>query len=195
MANHVYFYATAHGKVDALKAVYEKLLPLKENVDSTTEVSAIDVVKDLYGIEDDVENEYDFFIEHVGAKWCHIDDIDLYFEEGDDQGQFNFSGYSAWSPPDTLVAQVYKLLYEQDNDVNMSMHHDDEGYNFVGSYQYVSGDVHEWYKEYDDLVSEGFLRREDPNDEDSYLEMDWEELEDERDRWSARIIKAMGTGE
>jgi len=193
MANHVYFYATAHGKVDALKAVYEKLLPMKTNIDSTTEADPTDVIKDLYGITEEVEETYSFFVEHVGAKWCHIEDIDIYYEEGDEEGQLSFSGYSAWSPPDALLAQVYKLIYEQDNDAVMSMHHDDEAYNFVGAYQYVAGEAHEWYMENDDLIAQGFLAREDPEDEDSYLEMNWDMLEEERERWSDRIISANTT--
>lgn len=186
MANHVYFYGQIFGNFDALSEIYEKVRGWQDDGDQ------IQILRELYEYRGEIESDYDFFIQRVGAKWCNMEEIDLYTEEEnpDNTAVLTLNGYSAWHPPDALFDRIYTLIYEKDETSHIVLDYDDEAYNFVGRDFFYNGEHHEKNIDNDELIAQGFLVKEDPSDIDSYYEMDWDELHEERERWSQRIIKS-----
>lgn len=186
MANHVSFYGNITGNFDALSEIYEKIRGWQDDGDQ------IQILRELYDYKGEIESEYDFFVQRVGAKWCNIEEVDLYTEEHnpDNTAVLTINGYSAWHPPDALFDRIYTLIYEKDETACIVLDYDDEAYNFVGRDFFYDGEHHEKTIDNDELIAQGFLVKEDPSDVDSFYEMEWDELHEERERWSQRIMKA-----
>ena len=189
MANHVYYYVTVNSKAKCLKDISDKLASISSNIDGTTEGDPIEVIKELYDHQGEVENDYNFFIERVGAKWCHIDDVDYHLEEDSGEATLNVSGYSAWSPPRDLFKRIYENIIAEDPDSELIMDHDDEAYNFVGRFQYLNGNEYEYFLDNTDLIHENYLsypinEETGEPDEEECMEMDWDMLGEAREQWS-----------
>ena len=70
--------------------------------------------------------QYSWTTEHIGPKWCHIEDID----EMDDEIMFRTE--SAWSPPENGLSKLLEEIEAVDPKVYASISYDDEMPNFVG---------------------------------------------------------------
>jgi len=70
--------------------------------------------------------QYSWTTEHIGPKWCHIEDID----EMDDEIMFRTE--SAWSPPEEGLGKLLEEIEAVDPKVYASISYDDEMPNFVG---------------------------------------------------------------
>ena len=136
MANHVYFYVSVNTESPNVEVAFKNVMVMEEvtspswNSDETYTVKELIDIDRLafmptgeYDSDDYLENSWDYYVSNVGAKWCHIEDV------GPD-GLF-FSGYSAWSPPITLIENLQKYL-EGYGEVDIRMTYDDEAWCFVG---------------------------------------------------------------
>ena len=136
MANHVYFYVSVNTESPNVEVAFKNVMVMEEvtrpswNSDETYTVKELIDIDRLafmptgeYDSDDYLENSWDYYVSNVGAKWCHIEDVDP-------DGLF-FSGYSAWSPPITLIENLQKYL-EGYGEVDIRMTYDDEAWCFVG---------------------------------------------------------------
>lgn len=135
MANHVYFYVSVNTDDPKVEKAFEEVMVMEEvtrpswNSDETYTVKELIDIDRLafmpegkYDSDDYLENSWDYYVSNVGAKWCHIEDVD--------EGGF-FSGYSAWSPPIELIQHLQTYL-EKFGKVDIRMTYDDEAWCFVG---------------------------------------------------------------
>ena len=82
------------------------------------------------------ENSYDWYCDNVGAKWCHIDEM----QDG------YITGYSAWRQPHEMVLNILEHFANKYNtEVSGSMTYEDEFRNFMGKQYYgtVCGTVYD----------------------------------------------------
>jgi len=96
-------------------------------------------VHEMFDTWDATESDpetYGWYIDNIGAKWCHITDA---YEES-----IHFE--SAWGYPEYLLLRIHKEAHAIDPDVIMSGTYDDEMPNFFGSLVYADGDL--WDEEY-----------------------------------------------
>ena len=150
MANHVYFTIHIEGidENDFNKHVksenrvgknyegneykYEELLEIEEQPYMANVPKEFDKEGYLMG-------SYEWYCEKVGAKWCHIEEM----QDG------YISGHSAWSQPVRLVLNLMEFYAnEYDTEVTASMTYEDEFRNFMGK-QYFGTEVDEDFEDYD----------------------------------------------
>lgn len=127
MANHVNYYVQFHQMNDAAKARWQEMsqnLIKEEYNTSFHEYWFADLWAD--GKEGSPTNEdvrqYSWTTEHIGPKWCYIQD----FEED------YFNGYSAWIAPEEGLVKLLEELKQLDPDIVTSIQYEDEMPNFVG---------------------------------------------------------------
>ena len=122
MANNVHFHVTFD--IDEKES---KLLEfLMENVGSQTdngwvqyEIEKLPIYPNKY----DEEGWYNWGIENMGAKWCHVEDYETDY----------FSGYSAWSPPIPFVKNLVQYIHDElGGKPTATMTYEDEFRNFIG---------------------------------------------------------------
>jgi hypothetical protein len=92
---------------------------------------------------DDVE-QYSWTTEHIGPKWCYVQDYDF---EGDAP---YMSMESAWSPPELGLQKLLGELTEYDPNMVTTITYEDEMPNFVGWSVYVGTELEdacEWDNE------------------------------------------------
>ena len=142
MANHVSYSVRFEEMNDAAKAKWKELSDrlVKDNYEYW--------MGDLWVYEDGPVNaedvrEYSWTTEHVGPKWCYIQDFD---EEG-------FSGYSAWSAPEPALQWILDQMSELDPNMITSFYYDDEMPNFYGAYVYEGNECYDGFEDdYDDMM-------------------------------------------
>ena len=134
MANHVYFGVGINGNEKCLKAFKDVMKTEKSlfYTDSDGKKHYHDTVIDIdklgfmpvgtYDEDDYLENSWEYYVNNVGAKWCHIEDL----------GEEYFSGYSAWSPPVELIEYLSTYLFQFDSNHTIKMSYEDEFRNFIG---------------------------------------------------------------
>ena len=195
MANHVYF----HIDVDVREDEFNNAFKSEEvetqwgkridflSMEHQPFYSHVDKTFDEVGW---LEGSFDWYCNHVGAKWIDV-------EEAHDGFVY---GHSAWSPPIAFVENlVHYLSNKVDNEVNATMTYEDEFRNFVGkvyvqSY-YHDGDVDEekWYAvagdpietDGDELMEQmlndyPFLRKEYEGDDFDWFELYKDKESDEK---------------
>lgn len=142
MANHVSYSVRFEEMNDAAKAKWKELSDrlVKENYEYW--MGDLWVYKDGPVNSEDVR-EYSWTTEHVGPKWCYIQDFD---EEG-------FSGYSAWSAPEPALQWILDQMSELDPNMITSFYYDDEMPNFYGAYVYEGNECYDGFEDdYDDMM-------------------------------------------
>ena len=79
-----------------------------------------------------LNDSYDWYCREVGAKWCHIEEVqDSYI-----------SGYAAWRQPIELVLNILQYFANKyDDNISATMTYEDEFRNFMGK-QYF--DTEKW---------------------------------------------------
>ena len=143
MANNVHFHVTFD--IDEKES---KLLQfLMENISSKTTHGWLEYEIEklpIYPTEYDEEGWYNWGIENIGAKWCHVEE---YHED-------YFSGYSAWSPPIPFVKHLVQYIHnELGTKPTATMTYEDEFRNFVGKTTYFMSDG-ECYDDTDEIDGE-----------------------------------------
>ena len=149
MANNVHFHVTFD--IDEKES---KLLQfLMENISSKTTHGWLEYEIEklpIYPTEYDEEGWYNWGIENIGAKWCHVEE---YHED-------YFSGYSAWSPPIPFVKHLVQYIHnELGTKPTATMTYEDEFRNFMGKQYYgveydseasMAGEVSNLYNAYEE---------------------------------------------
>lgn len=131
MANHVstyvHFYRVSEAGEARLEELYQRIKGIDD--DGVYEYMATD----LFGEPDEVVEDYQWRIDHVGAKWCYIEDPD----------PNGFRLTSAWSVPWDLIGFVAEEIRKVDPDVFITVDYEDEMPNFVGWATWHSGSFDE----------------------------------------------------
>jgi len=121
MANHVNTHVRFEKINDAgrakLQELYSRIRP---------EDGGYEWFSDMWGLEKDVTDKYDWNCENVGPKWC-------YFEDRDEDA---FTTISAWSPPENGLIWLFEQIAQADPDFIASVFYEDEMPNFFGIHVY-----------------------------------------------------------
>ncbi len=121
MANHVNTHVRFEKLNDAGKAKLQELYSHIRRQDKGYEWFS-----DIWGLDQETTNLYEWNLENVGAKWC-------YFE---DRGEDHFTTISAWSFPEKGIGWVFEQIASVDPDFLASIFYEDEMPNFFGVYIY-----------------------------------------------------------
>ena len=146
MANHVYFTIMIEGVTDEQWSEGVKIVkgtrndydgnPYEyEDWDYIENQPFMANVEKTFDKDGELENSYDWYCNEVGAKWCHIDEMqDCYI-----------SGYSAWRQPHELVLNILSFYANKyDTEVSAIMTYEDEFRNFLGKQYYGTEQDHGW---------------------------------------------------
>lgn len=157
MANNVYSYVKFHRIDDAGKEVLAQLF------------SRIDEEKNffkIFNVPDD-QIDMDFMREHVGSKWCYLDDWD----------EDTFSLVSAWSCPMVGIDFIFNKVGEVCPDFIASVTYEDEGLNFYGAYVSQSDGVYDsMEQDFEEIID--FMIKEYPELEPKWNNETQEFIED-----------------
>jgi hypothetical protein len=121
MANHVNTHVQFEKLSDAGRA---KLQELYSRI--RKDEKAYEWFSDIFGLDKEVTDKYDWNLENVGPKWCYFED------RGDDY----FNLISAWSYPESGLYWLFDQIGEVDPDFLASVTYEDEMPNFFGVYVY-----------------------------------------------------------
>ena len=180
MANHVNYGVRFEQMNDAAKAKWKELT--SRLVEEQYEYWMGDLwVYEGGPVNSEDVREYSWTTEHVGPKWCYIQDFD---EE-------SFHGYSAWSEPTPALEWILSQLAPLDPQMITSITYEDEMPNFAGVYVYEGDECIDGYEdEHDEIMDRIFEthqnlkekwdeENEDWKDEDAqeeFQEILWEEI-------------------
>jgi len=120
MANHVNTHVYFNKISDAGKAKLQELYSrLRTDKD-------YEWFSDIFGLDPEVTDKYDWNLENVGPKWC-------YFE---DRSEDSFNTISAWSFPENGLLWLFNEIAQVDPEFIASAYYEDEMPNFFGIYIY-----------------------------------------------------------
>ena len=120
MANHVNTHVRFEKLNDAGKAKLQELYSRIRTENNYEWFS------DIFGLDKELTDKYDWNLENVGPKWC-------YFE---DRGEDYFNTISAWSFPQPGLEWLFEQIAAVDSDFIASVFYEDEMPNFFGIYVY-----------------------------------------------------------
>ena len=120
MANHVNTSVRFEKLNDAGKAKLQELYSRIRNE------NGYEWFSDIFGLDPEITNKYDWNIENVGPKWCHFED----------RGEDYFNTVSAWSFPQAGLEWLFEQIVSVDPDFIASVMYEDEMPNFFGVYIY-----------------------------------------------------------
>lgn len=165
MANHVNYGVRFEQMNDAAKAKWKELSSRLVEQEYEYWMGDLWVYEGGPVSADDVR-EYSWTTEHVGPKWCYIQDFD---EE-------SFHGYSAWSEPTPALEWILSQLAPLDPQMITTITYEDEMPNFAGVYVYEGDECIDGYEdEHDEIMDRIFETHPD-------LKEKWdEEIEDWKD--------------
>ena len=165
MANHVNYGVRFEQMNDAAKAKWKELTSRLVEQEYEYWMGDLWVYEGGPVSADDVR-EYSWTTEHVGPKWCYIQDFD---EE-------SFHGYSAWSEPTPALEWILSQLAPLDPQMITTITYEDEMPNFAGVYVYEGDECIDGYEdEHDEIMDRIFETHPD-------LKEKWdEEIEDWKD--------------
>ena len=129
MANHVYNYITVTGTEKVEKIMSDISENLTVWVERPNWEGVMTNHSEFKGIEElefmpeyDEESSYNWYIENVGAKWCHIEEWDSDY----------MNLCSAWSACTEFTERLTTFLARTDPDVEVRHQYEDEFRNFIG---------------------------------------------------------------
>lgn len=173
MANHVNYGVRFEQMNDAAKAKWKELSSRLVEQEYEYWMGDLWVYEGGPVSADDVR-EYSWTTEHVGPKWCYIQDFD---EE-------SFHGYSAWSEPTPALEWILSQLAPLDPQMITTITYEDEMPNFAGVYVYEGDECIDGYEdEHDEIMDRIFETHPDLKEKwDEEIE-DWKD-EDAQDEWN-----------
>ena len=173
MANHVNYGVRFEQMNDAAKAKWKELSSRLVEQEYEYWMGDLWVYEGGPVSADDVR-EYSWTTEHVGPKWCYIQDFD---EE-------SFHGYSAWSEPSPALEWILSQLAPLDPQMITTITYEDEMPNFAGVYVYEGDECIDGYEdEHDEIMDRIFETHPDLKEKwDEEIE-DWKD-EDAQDEWN-----------
>jgi hypothetical protein len=148
---------------------------------------------DIFGLDKEVTDKYEWNLENIGPKWC-------YFE---DRGEDYFNTISAWSFPQKGIEWLFAQIAKVDPDFIASVFYEDEMPNFFGVYVYnkdgiidgcewgEEGEIEEMMEEMVPEMKE--LDRETQEQEyfDLWSENIWELVHDKQDQVYNDIMESL----
>ena len=121
MANHVNTSVRFDKLNDAGKAklqeLYSRIRP---------EDKGYEWFSDIFGLDKEITDKYDWNLDNIGPKWCHFED----------RGEDYFNTVSAWSFPQAGIEWLFEQIASVDPDFIASVFYEDEMPNFFGVYVY-----------------------------------------------------------
>ena len=120
MANHVNTHVRFEKLNDAGRA---KLQELYSRIHAKNDYEWF---SDIFGLDKEVTDLYEWNLQNVGPKWC-------YFEDRDED---YFNTISAWSFPQAGLEWLFEQIATVDPDFIASVFYQDEMPNFFGIYIY-----------------------------------------------------------
>ena len=160
MANHV---STWIEVTSDNNEVYQKMIDMFRGASWEDQQQTMWWYKKLYNLDESVEYDRGEYTEDMGAKWCYIDDSQI----EDEYCEINTT--SAWSWPKEAIEQLWNVLSEVDEDVEVSFTFEDEGLNFIGGGCMWRGEMVDYSEDWSDKI---------PNEEDEDYDEKWESLWD-----------------
>jgi hypothetical protein len=118
MANSVYTYIEVESENPKVFKKLQEMFP--ESDDWVTQSDGMYLYNKLYGYGQNLEYDRSEFTEQMGAKWCHIEEL-----ETDDE-YFTLSTESAWYYIEGAIEQLHHILSEIDEKVWVKFTFDDE---------------------------------------------------------------------
>ena len=165
MANNVHSYIEFVKINDAAKAKLQELFGRCREMDYGRRWFADMFVEgDL--TYDDVE-QYSWTTEHIGPKWCYIEDSDV---EGETP---YFVTDSAWAQPETGLVKLLEVLEPLDNNLVTTISYEDEMPNFIGWSVYTGSEMYDGREDDSEEIQE-FMFDKNPN-----LKEHWDEDNDD----------------
>ena len=146
MANHVHFTIHIEGIEDEQfnESVKTEKRTIKDWSDNDMEITEfleleyqpfMSNVSKEFDEDGDLKDSYDWYCDNVGAKWCHIEEM----QDG------YVAGYSAWRQPHELVINIMEFYANKYNtEVSASMTYEDEFRNFMGKQYYGTVEDDGW---------------------------------------------------
>ena len=146
MANHVHFTIHIEGIEDeqfneSVKTEKRTIKDWSGNDMEITEYLELEYqpfmsnVSKEFDEDGDLKDSYDWYCDNVGAKWCHIEEM----QDG------YVAGYSAWRQPHELVINIMEFYANKYNtEVSASMTYEDEFRNFMGKQYYGTVEDDGW---------------------------------------------------
>ena len=118
MANHVYTYIEVESENPKVFKKLQEMFP--ESDDWKTQSDGMYLYNKLYGYGNTLEYDRSEFTEQMGAKWCHIEEVET------DEEYFTLSTESAWYYCEGAIEQLHYILSEIDEKVWVKFTFDDE---------------------------------------------------------------------
>lgn len=163
MANHVSTNVRFEKLNDAGKA---KLQELYSHI--RADGQSYEWFSDMWNLDKETTDKYDWNIENIGPKWCHFED----------RGEDYFNTVSAWSPPEKGLLWVFEQIASVDPDFIASVQYEDEMPNFFGIYVYNKDGVIDGCEWEGDEITEA-VKEANPTlnelNEEEQSEQYWEE--------------------
>jgi hypothetical protein len=153
MANNVNTHVRFVRLNDAGKAKLQELY-------SRVRTNTYEWFSDMFGLDPEVTDKYDWNCENVGPKWC-------YFEEREEDF---FTTISAWSYPEKGLMWLMEELGKVDPDVLAYVTYEDEMPNFFGCWFFESDGIYdgqEWdSEEIEEMMREAYPELRELNEEE-----------------------------
>jgi hypothetical protein len=165
MANHVNTSVRFEKLNDAGKAKLQELYSRIRNE------NGYEWFSDIFGLDPEITNKYDWNIENVGPKWCHFED----------RGEDYFNTVSAWSFPQAGLEWLFEQIVSVDPDFIASVMYEDEMPNFFGGCEWgEEGEIEEMMHE---MVPELNSSEKDSQEYfDLWCENIWDLVHDKQDQ-------------
>lgn len=157
MANHV----NTHIRFEKLNE--DGVAKLNELYSRIRSGQSYEWFSDMWGLDPEITDKYDWNCENVGPKWCHFED------RGDDFMTLT----SAWSYPQQGIEWLIEQLAEVDPNVLVYVSYEDEMPNFFGCWFFNKDGIIDGCEWEDEEIAE-MMRDAHP----SLLELDEEEQSD-----------------
>ena len=146
MANHVYFNISIEGLTDeefnsSIKTIKGTRNDYDGNPYDYEDYAEIENQPFMNNVDKSFDNDgylnnsYDWYCKEVGAKWCHIEEMqDSYI-----------SGHSAWRQPVELVLNILQYFANKyDDNISATMTYEDEFRNFLGKQYFETQKWDDW---------------------------------------------------
>lgn len=171
MANHVSWNISFYEINDAAKAKWMELCGRMEKENHEHWMGDLWVYEDGPVNADDVR-QYSWTTEHIGPKWCYI-------QEFDEDGCY---GYSAWGWPEQGLNWILEQLSALDPNLITAVTFDDEMPNFYGTYTYDGTELYDGFEDdYDELMERIFVEYPHLKEKWDSEEEEWKDDESEEE--------------
>jgi len=142
MANHVSYYIEFYKMNSKAKARMKYLL---DNAEKQTDGDIAFGNLIALDVKQEDKDNYSWYLNNVGPKWCHIEDFDI----------DHLQGYSAWSAPIQGLETLLEDLAQYDPEMITTIQYEDEYALFVGQYTYQGSEIADGIEyEWDEIVEE-----------------------------------------